>query len=234
MNVGILLMAGRSERMEGREKQFYTSPCEAVPLYVRPLKTLADSLDDVVIVASKENRKKVQLQTYAVFRRFFPVLEGGKTRTESVKNALEYIRAFYGEKGVNVLVHDAARPFVPKEVVERVKKALERCDAATAAWGVSDSLLREEKGRISYVSRDFLHSVQTPQGFSFPLLWKAYRGLEAESLTDDFQLVLGEAESPALVEGSPLNFKVTRRGDLPLYDALALAESEALKKGSEE
>lgn len=222
-NIGILLLAGHSTRMNGVTKQFYVSPYEDKPLYIHPLETLNEALDDVVLVVSKGEKEKIEAQSYIYLKRFFPVVEGGETRTQSVFNGLKYIEKIYGEKGINVLIHDAARPFLPLELVRQIVSSLGYSDAITPTLKMTDSLLKDDKGKISYVPREDIYRVQTPQAFQLKLIMKAYEGLQGESKSDDFQLVLPLAKSPYLIPGSALNFKITTPDDLYLYDSIIKA-----------
>lgn len=222
-NIGILLLAGHSTRMNGVTKQFYVSPYEDKPLYIHPLETLNEALDDVVLVVGKGEKERIEAQSYIYLKRFFPVVEGGETRTQSVFNGLKYIEKIYGEKGINVLIHDAARPFLPLELVRQIVSSLGYSDAITPTLKMTDSLLKDDKGKISYVPREDIYRVQTPQAFQLKLIMKAYEGLQGESKSDDFQLVLPLAKSPYLIPGSALNFKITTPDDLYLYDSIIKA-----------
>lgn len=222
-NIGILLLAGHSTRMNGVTKQFYVSPYEDKPLYIHPLETLNEALDDVVLVVGKGEKEKIEAQSYIYLKRFFPIVEGGETRTQSVFNGLNYIEKIYGEKGINVLIHDAARPFLPLELVRQIVSSLGYSDAITPTLKMTDSLLKDDKGKISYVPREDIYRVQTPQAFQLKLIMKAYEGLQGESKSDDFQLVLPLAKSPYLIPGSALNFKITTPDDLYLYDSIIKA-----------
>lgn len=229
-NIGVLLLAGSSTRTGGIKKQFYVSPHEEKPLYIHSLETLNKHLDDVVLVVGKGDKEKVEAQSYLFLKRVFPIVEGGETRTGSVYSGLQYIERIYGKKGINVLVHDAARPFLPDSTVEEIIRSLTDHDAVIPILKITDSLIRKERGKEqekgTYLDRENVARVQTPQGFSFPLLLKAYENLLGESKTDDFQLVLPYAKSPSHIEGSIFNFKVTNPEDIRLYDEIIKARSE--------
>jgi 2-C-methyl-D-erythritol 4-phosphate cytidylyltransferase len=123
-----------------------------------------------------------------------------------------------------VLVHDVARPFVSRKLVERVLEATRREGAAVPVLPVPDTLVCPEEARYGEVlPREALRLVQTPQGFFTALLREAHayarkRGLTA---TDDAQLVRALGYPVALVEGERTAFKITYQEDLPLAEALA-------------
>src|SRR5687767_7343868 len=115
-----------------------------------------------------------------------PIL-GGATRQESVRNGLEAL-AKCGEIDA-VLVHDAARPFVPAEVLDRLIAALEAHAGAVPVLPVSDTLAFGEALLGDPMPRDNLHRIQTPQAFRFAPLLAAHRAWDGPATaTDDAQI----------------------------------------------
>jgi 2-C-methyl-D-erythritol 4-phosphate cytidylyltransferase len=139
-------------------------------------------------------------------------VSGGATRQESVYNLLE------AATGTTVLIHDAARPFLPRDVIQRVLSATLETGAATAALPASDTLILESGGDWgSVLERERIRAVQTPQGFNRTLLLEAHSKarLEGIAATDDAGLVA------RLGLGDERLFKVTRPGDWALAEAFA-------------
>ncbi|MEE8609221.1 MAG: bifunctional 2-C-methyl-D-erythritol 4-phosphate cytidylyltransferase/2-C-methyl-D-erythritol 2,4-cyclodiphosphate synthase [Sphingomonas aquatilis] len=135
---------------------------------------------------------------------------GGATRRESVARGLAAIEAD------RVLVHDAARPFVPAQVIDRILAALDTNEGAIPGLAVADTLVRDG----SVVSRDGLFRVQTPQGFRLPALRAAHAGWPAdEEATDDAQMVQRLGGSVALVQGDAMLDKVTHPQDFAAAEA---------------
>jgi 2-C-methyl-D-erythritol 4-phosphate cytidylyltransferase / 2-C-methyl-D-erythritol 2,4-cyclodiphosphate synthase len=135
---------------------------------------------------------------------------GGATRRESVARGLAAIEAD------RVLVHDAARPFVPAQVIDRILAALDTNKGAIPGLAVADTLVRNG----SVVSRDGLFRVQTPQGFRLPALRAAHAGWPAdEEATDDAQMVQRLGGSVALVQGDVMLDKVTHPQDFAAAEA---------------
>lgn len=135
---------------------------------------------------------------------------GGATRRESVARGLAGIEAD------RVLVHDAARPFVPAQVIDRILAALDTNEGAIPGLAVADTLVRDG----SVVSRDGLFRVQTPQGFRLPALRAAHAGWPAdEEATDDAQMVQRLGGSVALVQGDAMLDKVTHPQDFAAAEA---------------
>ncbi len=142
-------------------------------------------------------------------------VQGGATRQESVYNLLLACDA------ETVLIHDAARPFVPASVIAEVKRAVAACGAASVVTEVADTLINALSGEG--VDRQRLRSVQTPQGFDRELILRAHRHAQGAgyAATDDAGLVRRLGARVALVAGSSWLFKVTTPADLELARALA-------------
>jgi 2-C-methyl-D-erythritol 4-phosphate cytidylyltransferase len=144
---------------------------------------------------------------------------GGATRQETVHRLLlEAIAPV-------VLIHDAARPFLPPEVTKRVLAAVADTGAATAALPCADTLVLEH-GEAQWgevVDRSKMRAVQTPQGFHRELLLEAHARatLEGIAATDDAGLVARLGKPVALALGDERLFKVTRPGDWMLAQAFA-------------
>ncbi|AIT05542.1 2-C-methyl-D-erythritol 4-phosphate cytidylyltransferase [Sphingomonas taxi] len=143
---------------------------------------------------------------------------GGATRRESVARGLAAVT------GERVLVHDAARPFVPAAVIDRVLAALDSADAAMPVLAVADTLVRD--GAV--VPRDGLARVQTPQGFRVDALRAAHAGWPAgDEATDDAQMVRRLGGSVALVQGDAMLDKVTHPDDFAAAEARVTRETRS-------
>ncbi len=137
----------------------------------------------------------------------------GKTRWESVRNALE---ACKGIEADVILVHDAARPLVSQDVIRRVIEACGKHQGAVPVVPVTDSL-RLTDG--SAVNRADFRAVQTPQGFRAEMLRKAYELPEHPEFTDDASVMTAAGYTDiAMVAGDPANFKITNPMDLKIAE----------------
>jgi 2-C-methyl-D-erythritol 4-phosphate cytidylyltransferase len=153
----------------------------------------------------------------AAFPLGFALVEGGATRSASVRNAL----AAAGEVDA-VTVHDAARPLATAELFTATLMALEHADAAIAAARVTDTI--KEAGEDGMVVRTHdrarLWAIQTPQAFRAAVLRRAL-DVPDEVLaqaTDDAWLVERAGGSVVVVESAPANFKVTTPHDLAVAE----------------
>lgn len=145
---------------------------------------------------------------------------GGATRQESVRAGLEAI----AEAGAPdlVLIHDAARPFVPAAMIDRVLGALAELPGACPALPVVDSLRTGGERVDGEVDRSRLHRVQTPQGFRFQAILAAHRAAAARGLaaTDDVAVACAAGLDVAIVPGDERAMKVTDAADFQRAEAL--------------
>lgn len=146
------------------------------------------------------------------------VVAGGRSRVESVRLALQA-----AGKADFVLVHDAARPLTPPDVIRRVVEALRAGHSAVVpALPVPDTIKAVDANGavLGTPERDGLRAVQTPQGFGAELLIRAYERAGDGAFTDDASLVEQIGASVQVVDGDPLAFKITNRLDLLLAEAI--------------
>ena len=137
-----------------------------------------------------------------------PAVAGGETRQESVRSGLEAIFASGGAGAV--LIHDAARPFLPAAVLERLLKALDGSDGAVPVLPVIDSLAHHGSSLGDAVDRTGLVRVQTPQAFRFGAILEAHRTWAGSpAATDDAQVARAAGLSVATVEGAQMLNKLT-------------------------
>jgi 2-C-methyl-D-erythritol 4-phosphate cytidylyltransferase len=215
----LLLAAGAGERLGiDRPKAF-------AELRGRPL--LAESLDrldrcpwvDAIVLAAPAGWEEpsILLAEELAATKLVSCVTGGSTRAESARAAL----ADVPEEALVVLVHDAARPLLPDEVVERVLGPLaEGVDGAVPAVPIPDTLKRVERGRVTEtVDRDSLVAAQTPQAFLAPSLRRGLGG-DLAGATDCASLVERSGGRVAVVEGDPRLLKVTTSADLALVERL--------------
>ncbi len=202
----ILVAAGRGTRFGGA-KQYETIAGRRVVDHA--LEACTGAADGVVVVVSPGDRELVRAQV---------VVEGGRTRTESVRAGLRAVPT----DARWVLVHDAARPAAGAELFSRVIGAL-RDGAPAVVPGVelADTVKRVRPhprgvdGRWlveETLDRDRLMAVQTPQGFDAGLLRRVHRG--GGTGTDDAALVEEAGLPVVVVRGDRRNFKITTREDL--------------------
>lgn len=178
--------------------------------------TGVDRLDDVVVVAPAAHAAALSDQLADRFPGV-RVVVGGPTRDASVREGLAALPAHTEF----VLIHDAARPFVPAEVFDRVLDALAQGgDAVVPGVPVADTVKVVREGVVQRtLPREELVAVQTPQGFRRSTLVAAHEHRGA-AVTDDAMLVEQAGGAVLVVEGSAYSFKITTRFDLRMAESI--------------
>jgi len=138
------------------------------------------------------------------------VVNGGATRDESVRAGLMAVSDHGPSK---VLIHDAARPMVSKQTIQRVLDALEEHPGAAPALPVTDALWRSEGTAVeAAVSRDHLYRAQTPQGFNYAQILQAHLDRDTPA-ADDVEVARDAGMSVHIVDGDENNLKITTADD---------------------
>ena len=217
----LVAAAGRGERLAGgRPKAF--AKLAGRPLLAESLERLDGSewVEAIVVVAPPDwEEPTILLAEELGLGKVTACVAGGATRVESVRLGLAEIPA----DAAAVLVHDAARPLLPPEVIDRVLVALgEGWDAVVPALAVIDTLKRGVDGQVvETLDRSDLYAAQTPQAFLADALRRALGGGAAAS--DCAALVEAAGGRVRLVQGDPMLLKVTSDDDLALVEALLAA-----------
>jgi 2-C-methyl-D-erythritol 4-phosphate cytidylyltransferase len=205
--------AGRGERLGTDQPKAFAKLGE-LPLLAEPLRRLDESewVDAVVLVAPPGwEEPAILLAEELGCAKVRACVPGGETRAASVRAGLAEV----ADDAAVVLVHDAARPLLPDDVVERVIAPLaEGWDGVVPGLAVADTLKRVDgDGRVGEtVARDGLWAVQTPQAFPADTLRRAVAG--GGEATDCAGLVEAQGGRVKVVPGDPRLLKVTTAGDL--------------------
>ncbi len=135
---------------------------------------------------------------------------GGAERQDSVRAGLT---ALAGQGITRVLIHDAARPFLPALVIDRLLAALDQADGAVPALAVVDTLARGDGMLGDTVDRSGLWRIQTPQAFRFDAIMTSHERWNGGIATDDAQIARAAGFDVVIVDGDPALEKVTHSGD---------------------
>jgi len=148
------------------------------------------------------------------------VVEGGNTRQDSVYNALNSITNVSEDD--LVAVHDAARPLLPQNVLSNAIEVAKHKGNALVCIKAKDTLIRGNEVVESYLDRDEVYYVQTPQIFPYSVLMKAMKNAYENNFigTDESMLVRQIGEKINIVEGSVYNFKITTADDIEMFEML--------------
>ena len=214
----ILAAAGTGERL-GLDRPKAFAPLNDRPLVAEPLERLDASewVEGIVIAAPAEWEEPCILVAEEVAAgKVAKAVTGGLTRSESVRAALAEVP----EDATVVLVHDAARPLITNEVIERVITALgDGWDGAVPTLSIADTVKRVDGEAIAEtLDRTGLVTAQTPQAFDADVLRGVFSSLQqtVTKSTDCASLVESSGGRVRAVEGDPRLLKVTTAADLVL------------------
>ena len=229
----ILPAAGSSSRFQDKhyKKPFVPLAGKAVWLYSAERFLNRDDVKQVILVIAADDRPDFLSKFGANIAILgIEVVDGGATRSESVATALEQVQPDIDF----VAVHDAARPCLVDEWVDRVFQAAEKHDAAILGTPVNGTLKRigRQNEIAETVSREGLWEAQTPQVFRRELLTKAYASRVGQEATDDAQLVENTGQTVHIVLGSSMNLKITTREDLKIAEQMLRALPRPKLKGT--
>ncbi len=217
--------SGRT-RKESPSKQF--KELGGVPILVRTLRKFAatPAVYEIVVALRKDEispfRTQLEKQYPEILNKRLQLVEGGAHRQNSVANAMAKIAA---DPADLVLVHDAVRPFVTPDIIKDVIAAAQRHGAAIAGWPAVDTVKqvdRTAEGAVikTTIPRAGVVMAQTPQGFRYDILKKAFDDAAADGFlgTDEASLIERAGLPVAVVMGSARNIKITTPADMELAE----------------
>ena len=209
----LIVAAGKGERLGGGVPKQYR-PIGGKPVLRWAVEALAGhaAIDQVCVVIGKGQQELAEdvLRDLDVGS----LIQGGAERSESVMNGLQAI----GQGAV--LVHDAARPFCPPAVIDRLLGALDGSDGAVPVLPVADTLAQGDDLLEEAVDRRRLLRVQTPQAFHVEDLIYAYEEAGRRTATDESTVMLAAGLKVATVEGDPMLEKLTTPADWARAEAI--------------
>lgn len=218
--VAILVAAGRGERLGGERPKAFL-PLAGQPMLLRAALAFeaASAVEAIVAVVPREELERARALLDGV-RKLSGLVAGGVRRQDSVLEGIRQIPVGFG--GV-VLVHDAARPLVDAALIDEVAAVAREHGAALPTLPIVDTVKRLRDGCVvETLDRSQLGVAQTPQGFRYELLVRAYEAAYRDrvALTDEAMAVERLGERVTSVPGSSRNRKITTREDLAWAEAL--------------
>lgn len=213
----IVLAAGSGKRMNSQVHKQYLIIQDRPVLYYS-LKEFEDSaVDEIVLVVGKgeeEFCRREIVDKYGISK-VKAIVEGGKERYHSVFEGLKQTSdADY------VLIHDGARPFVNQDIIRRCMQEVQKYQACVVGMPVKDTIkIADEEGYAKQTpDRKNVWMIQTPQTFSYALIYEAYEEMlktEDTAITDDAMVLERiKGKKSKLIEGSYRNIKITTPEDL--------------------
>jgi len=223
--IGIILAAGGGTRMGGSVKKQYRE-LKGHPVLLYSIWAFEKSnIDDIIVVCGQGEKEQVEneiLKPYN-FAKMRAIVEGANERSGSSLKGIKAAKELCHD-ATHVLIHDAARPLVTSDLIDKVIKGLDGTDHKVVLPAISpNDTVRLCAGGddIITISRESVRLMQTPQGFDIDLIMHAYENLTA-SVTDDAEAVLlyNELTPISLVEGESSNIKLTYPVDFTVAGAL--------------
>jgi len=221
-----MVSAPRAKAKPTATKQF--TELGGVPILIHTLRKFAVSPEiSEICIALRANeiegfRGRLEKDAKDILQKKIHLVEGGEHRQQSVANALDAVSASDDDI---VLVHDAVRPFVTEEIIHDVIRAAQKYGAAIAGVPAVDTVKQVERtadGALitATIPRERVVMAQTPQGFRYDVIKKAFDEAAADGFlgTDEASLVERSGHAVAVVMGSARNIKITAPADMELAE----------------
>lgn len=211
----IIVAAGSSKRMKGNVNKPYLRLRGFPVLYYSISRFLKiKKISEIIVVIRKKDKKSLHYLIKKYKFKNVKVIFGGKIRQDSVFNGLKAV-----SKGCKiVLIHDAARPFVSKELISSLIKNAAKFNAVIPVLPIKETVKRSSDRKFidATLDRNKLFLAQTPQVFDRELILNAYKKAYKENIygTDDAMLVERLGNPVKIVLGEEKNIKITTKDDL--------------------
>jgi len=211
--IALIITAGGTSARFGRNKLLEKVNGKELILYtIDAFKNI--EVTETVITVSEDLKKFL---TPIARQTNIKLVDGGKTRQESVFNGLKAL----DKKTEFVIIHDGARPLVKTETILNCLKTAQRTKAAIAAVKAIDTIkIVENSGLIiSTPKRETLRCVQTPQIFDYKLIFEAHKKLEGQNFSDDAGMLEHLGYKVYTTEGDYTNIKITTPNDIITFNS---------------
>jgi 2-C-methyl-D-erythritol 4-phosphate cytidylyltransferase len=216
----IIPAAGQGTRM-GAGKNKLLLELNGIPVLIHTLRVFEEDESCTGMILAVHPQDEIEFKALIKKYNIHKVINfvpGGKERQHSIYNALKTVCT----EGI-ILVHDAARPFIQKEQIQRLTETAIKKEAAIIGVPAKDTMKRVRNGVVvETVKRSSLWAVQTPQAFRISILRQAYEKAVSENFlgTDDASLVEQMGHPVSIVEGDYDNIKLTTPEDLFFAEAI--------------
>lgn len=206
-NVALIVAGGIGSRM-GLDTPKQYIPISGKPIIIHTIEQFLKNpdIDGVKVVIAKGHEEYY----YSVIgeMKLLPFSYGGETRQDSVRNGLQDLAKY---NPTNVLIHDAARPFLSQDIITECISALKKNKAVDVGITPKDTIKTLSN---EVIDRNQLYQTQTPQCFDYKTISSLHEKYIGKNLTDDIALALKDKIEIAFVEGHESNIKITTVDDL--------------------
>ena len=225
-----ILAGGIGSRMGGTDtpKQFLTLGNKPVIVHTIEKFVINDKIDKIIVLTPKNfiNHTNHLIDKYISDSDDIIVIEGGRTRNDTILNSINYINENYGiDEDSIIITHDSVRPFVTHRIIEDNILAAKKYGACDTVIPATDTIVESINGATieSIPVRDYYYQGQTPQSFNIKKLFNLINSLteeESNILTDACKIFILKDEDVHLVDGDVTNIKITYPYDLKLANTI--------------
>lgn len=177
-------------------------------------------VDNIIIPADESYFELLhQIKDMYNLSKISGIVKGGKERQDSVYNGL--ISEDFNKDDL-IIVHDAARPLLSEQLLEKAINSAYTYDSIVVAIGARDTLFKKEDNKLSYIDRSKIYYAQTPQIFRYNILMDSFLNAAKTNFqaTDESMLVVNANYNVDIVEGEFKNFKITTEVDMLTFEKL--------------
>jgi len=221
-NIAIILACGQSKRLKSESPKQYIEFFEDIILnHTIKIFLKNNEIDQILLVLNKKHKKFFNkiIQDKRILRTY-----GGDSRQKSVFYGLKYIKRF---KPINVLIHDANRPFTNTKLISEILKKLRKFKAVIPRIKIQDTIKKVENNKITPLNREKIFALQTPQGFKFKELLTKHINANGKKFTDDSSLFDDTGKIITYIYGNNENIKITDKSDLKLAKKLYYSKNKS-------
>ena len=220
-NIAIILACGESKRLKLKSPKQYIEFFDDIILnHTIKIFLKNKEIDRILLVLNKKHKKYFNK---IIHDKKISHAYGGDSRQKSVFYGLKYIKRF---NPINVLIHDANRPFVDIKLISEILKKLKEFKAVIPRIKIQDTIKKIENDKIIPINRNKIFALQTPQGFRFKELLKKHINADVNKLTDDSSLFDDTGKIISYVYGNNENIKITDKSDLKLAEKLYYSKNK--------
>ena len=212
--VAIILSAGQSSRMQGIDKVLHEINKKAIVLFSLEQFLSVKEINEIILVINDTNKTKIKniinknIKSQNIKK--IKLIMGGKRRQDSVKKAIDS-----APDATKFIIHDAARPFVSRALIQNVVKNLQTYDAVIPTIPITDALKKIHNNRIiQNEDREQYALAQTPQGFNSEVIREAFQKNINKYYPDCASMILENGTNIHSISGEIANKKITSREDL--------------------
>ena len=214
-NIVIILASGMGKRFSTKEpKQYLRLNNQLLINHTIQLFLNHEKIDLILVMINKKHKKFFNkiIHDKRVLRGY-----GGNSRQKSVFYGLKFIKRF---NPLNVLIHDANRPFTNAKLISEILEKLRKFKAVIPRIKIQDTIKKVENSKITPINRDKMFALQTPQGFKFNALFEKHSSANSKEFTDDSSLFDDSRKIITYIYGSNENIKITDKSDLKIAEKL--------------